>query len=94
MAPFIPRLSGFTANLKNLLKKGASHQKLPQEIKDLVCKEMLIQYYDPSQKSIRQVDASSRGLGVSLIQEDKQIAFASKSLTETEQRYANIEQEH
>ena len=44
-------------------------------------------------KSTIQVDASSRGLGAALIQEGKPIAFASKSLTDTEQHYANIEQE-
>ena len=54
---------------------------------------MLLRYYDPSKKSTIQVDASSRGLGEALIQEGKPIAFASKSLTETEQRYANIERE-
>ena len=54
---------------------------------------MLLHYYDPSKKSVIQVDASSRGLGAALIQEGKPIAFASKSWTETEQRYANIEQE-
>ena len=47
---------------------------------------MLLRYYDPSKKSTIQVDASSRGLGAALIQEVKPIAFASKSLTETEQR--------
>ena len=54
---------------------------------------MLLHYYDPSKKSVIQVDASSRGLGAALIQEGKPIAFASKSLTETEQHFANIEQE-
>ena len=54
---------------------------------------MLLHYYDPSKKSIIQVDASSRGLGVALIQEGKPIAFASKSLTKTEQRDTNIEGE-
>ena len=99
MAPFIPRLSDHTANLRELFKKDAeyewnsSHQKLLQDIKDIICKEMLLRYYDPSKKSTIQVDASSRGLGAALIQERKPIAFASKSLTEMEQRYANSERE-
>ena len=54
---------------------------------------MLLHYHDPSQKSVIQIDASSRGSGAALIQEDKSKAFASKSLTETEQHYANIERE-
>ena len=44
-----------------------------------------------------QADASLRGLGACLIQEfkgeDQPIAFASKSLTDAETRYANIERE-
>ena len=99
MAPFIPRLSDLTANLRELLRKDTdydwndSHQKSLQEIKDLICKEMLLPYYDPSKKSVIQIDTSSRGFGAALIQKGKSIAFASKSLTKTEQRYANIERE-
>ena len=97
MTPFIPWLSDLTANLRELLRKDTdydwnnSHQKSLQEAKDLICKKMLLHYYDPSKKSVIQVDASSRGLGAALIQEGKLIAFASKSLIEAEQRYANIE---
>ena len=44
-----------------------------------------------------QVDASLRGLGACLIQEfkgeDQPITFTSKSLTDAETRYANIERE-
>ena len=54
---------------------------------------MLLHYYDPSKKSVIQVDPSSRGLGAALIQEGKPKAFASKSLTEIELCYANIERE-
>ena len=40
-----------------------------------------------------QVDASSKGLGAALIQDDGPVAFASKVLTHTEQQYANNERE-
>ena len=40
-----------------------------------------------------QVDASKKGLGAALLQEGCPVAFASKALTPTEQRYANIERE-
>ena len=39
------------------------------------------------------MDASQKGLGAALVQDGKPIAFASKSLSEAEQRYANIERE-
>ena len=41
-----------------------------------------------------QADASQRGLGACLLQESEPIAYASKSLTDIETRYANIEREH
>ena len=40
-----------------------------------------------------QADASQRGLGTCLPQNCEPIAYASKSLTDTETRYANIERE-
>ena len=40
-----------------------------------------------------QCDASLKGLGACIIQDSKPIAFTSKSLTDTETRYANIERE-
>ena len=37
-----------------------------------------------------QADASQRGLGAHLIMDQQPIVFASKSLTDTENSYANI----
>ena len=39
------------------------------------------------------VDASSKGLEATLIQDDGPVTFASKALTPTEQHYANNERE-
>ena len=51
-------------------------------------------YYDPTKQFTLQVGASSSiGLGTTSLQDKKPIAFASKSLTYTESRYANIERE-
>lgn len=40
-----------------------------------------------------QVDASIRGIDSALVQEGKPIAYASKALSPTDTRYANIERE-
>ena len=70
-----------------------------QQIKTLIAKanNTPLRYYDRNLPVTVQADTSLRGLGVCLIQkhnrEDLPIVFASKSLTDTETRYANIERE-
>ena len=74
------------------------NQSFP-EIKALILKanEIPLRYYDRTLPVTVQADASLRGLGVCLIQQhkgkDQLIAFASKSLTDAEIQYANIERE-
>ena len=70
-----------------------------QKIKALIAKanETPLRYSDRMKPVTVQADASLRGLAVCLFQkhneEDQPIAFASKSLTDTETRYTNIERE-
>ena len=97
MGNFIPHLSHHT----ELLKKGVTFywdDQLTwsfQEIKHLLKKATSkpLGYYDRRKAVIVQADASLKGLGACLIQDGKPIAFASKSLTGAESRYANIERE-
>ena len=99
MSPFIPNLSQKTATLRDLVKKDAeyiwtdSHNAAFEATKSLICRDVTLAYFDPQAESVIQVDASSRGLGAVLIQHGKPIVFASKSLSDCEQRYANIERE-
>ena len=66
-----------------------------QRIKGLLENTLLepLWYYDRNKPVILQCDASLKGLGACILQDGKPIAFASKSLTDTETRYANIERE-
>ena len=99
MSPFIPNLSQQTAPLRDLVKKDAqfiwteSHNAAFEATRSIVCREVTLAYVDPQADSVIHTDASSRGLGAVLIQHGKPIAFASKSLSDCEQRYANIERE-
>ena len=91
MSLFIPKLAEHTSNLRNLLKKGIdfqwteSHERDFQKIKGLVCHETTLAYFNIEDEMVIQVDASSRGLGAVLLQNNKPVAFASKSLSDTKQ---------
>ena len=53
----------------------------------------VLQYYDPSKPVRVQVDASQSGLGAVVMQNGRPIAYVLKSLTTTQQAYAQIEKE-
>lgn len=99
MSPFIPNLSERTTALRELLKKGVvwqwceSHERIYQQLKDDIHHQLKLSYFDPSKNTVLEVDSSLNGLGAALLQEGKPVAFASKSLSDTEKRYANIERE-
>ena len=54
-------------------------------------KVMTPHYFDIGKPVTIQVDGYGKRLGAALLQEERPVAFASKALTPTEQRYANIE---
>ena len=101
MGNIVPHLSHHTEPLRAMLKQeavfawdemaNASFQK----IKDLIAKSATkpLRYYDRRKPVTVQVDASQRGLGACLLEDGQPIAYASKSLTDSETRYANIERE-
>ena len=101
MGNFIPHLSHHMEPLRQLLKKDVlfywddqltqSFQEIKHLLKRAISKPL--RYYDRQKEVIVQADTSLRGLGACLIQDGKPIAFASKSLTGAESRYANIERE-
>jgi hypothetical protein len=53
----------------------------------------VLKYYDPKLQLVLQSDASETGLGATIMQENQPIAYASRALTNTETRYAQIEKE-
>ena len=85
-----------------LLKKDVlfqwrdSHEKEFQELKNKVSSDACLQYFDTTKPVTLQIDASKVELAAVPIQKDSQgrsrpVAFASKSLTSAETKYANIE---
>ena len=98
-SPFVPGLSTLTAPLQELLKKdtnftwNASYEATFQQVKQAVVSDTTLGYFDPSLPVTIQVNASQVGLGAALLQNNKPVAFTSKTLTNAECRYINIERE-
>ena len=101
MGNFILHHSHHTEPLRAMLKQDTLFHwdKMAnssfQKIKDLIgtSANQLLRYYDQTKPVTAQTDASQRLLDTCLVQEGQPIAFASKSLTDIETRYANIKRE-
>ena len=99
LAKFAANLAELTAPLRKLLKKEAEFfWDQPQieafeRIKQVITQSPVLGYYNPNLPLVLEVDASKYGIGCCLMQEERPIAFASKSLTQTEVGYAQIEKE-
>lgn len=101
LSKFAPGLSDVNAPMRHLLKDSsefrwdAQQEEAFKKIKELLTQEPgpVLRYFDPSQELRLQVDASKYGLGAVLLQEGKPIGYASKSLSDCEVNYAQIEKE-
>ena len=99
LQPFIPGLSAKTTFLKEQLSQwdwNPSTDAVFQCLKAWICQTLLkvtLAYYDRTKPVVIQTDASKFGLGAALLQGGQPIAFASKTLTDIESHYANIERE-
>lgn len=60
-------------------------------LKDLCSHPPVLKYYDTSEAVEIFCDASSSGSGAVLLQDNHPVAFSSRSLTDAETRYAQIE---
>ena len=61
--------------------------------KEAIANATHLVHYDPNKELIIETDASLKGLGCVMIQDQKPVRFLSKSLTGAEQNYSNIERE-
>ena len=98
VAKFVPRLSELTAPLRELKREEDwcwtdKHQRAFELIKRELTSERILKYYDVNKPIIISVDASCKGLGAAAIQNGAVVAYASRALTPTEQKYAQIEKE-
>ena len=75
------------------LRWGPEQDQALSLIKSLLSDPPTLLYFDPAAQSVIQANASQQGLGGIFLQKGRPIAYASRSLNDTEQNYAQIEKE-
>ena len=99
LAKFAPQQSETTKPMRDLLKEDAEfiwdeqQQTALQKIKDTIKSQQVLAFFDPKKEVRLEVDANKFGPGAAIFQEDKPVAYASKSMTPAEQNYTQIEKE-
>ena len=64
-----------------------------ENVKEAIANTTKLTHFDPNKPVVIETDASLKGLGAVLIQDGKPVKYLSKSLTQTESDYSNIERE-
>ena len=99
-------LSKFLSDLSQICKpiRRLTHKDVPRfwtkeqdaafnKIKETVASAPVLKYFDSSKPTEGSGDASSQGLGFVLTKEDHPVTYASRALTQAEQRYSQTEKE-
>ena len=103
LAKFSQNIAEKSKPLRDLLKKqnawswGPPQESAFNDIKQEISSSSVLAHYDPNKEILLSADSSSYGLG-SLIRQKhgdtwRPVAFASRSLSEAECRYAQVEKE-
>ena len=103
---FIPRFADLTANLSDLTKKDRPNAVIWSEelerdfvqLKQEMCRKPILACPDETKLFTLQTDASEKGIGAVLSQEDaggqeRPLAFFSRKLLQRERNYSTIEKE-
>ena len=97
LAKCLPNLSAISEPLRRLkdveFERGSAQQQAFERIKEVATAERSLAYYEVNKPVVLQCDASTLGLGATLMQDGRPVAYASRSLTKCEQNYATIELE-
>ena len=72
---------------------GPEHEKSFKLVKREIAIAPILAYYNPRKSTVLQMDASMTGLGACLLQDERPVYFASKSLTVAQRDYVVMELE-
>ena len=101
---FLPQLSTTIEPLHLLLRKGvvlkweAAQTRAFKAAKTMLSSSALLVHYDPSKELVLSCDSSSYGIGCALLQTNgignlQPVAYASRTLSDTERRYVKVERQ-
>ena len=99
LTPFVPNKADVIAPLRLLLRNDAPFQwdhdqvSVMQKFRDILTSDPVLPMFDPKKPTTIQADASSTGIRACLLQDPRPMAYASRSLTDSESRYSQIEKE-
>src|SRR6218665_2383164 len=100
LAKFCPQFSEITAPIRALLKgenefcwQPDVQGKALDKLKALLIQAPILGFSDERKETRLKCDASEAGLGAVLMQYGRPVEYASRALTPTEERYAQIEKE-
>ena len=99
LSKFSAQLSELAVPIRELLKEkvpfnwGPEHQSASELMKKEIASTPVVANCNPEKWTVLQTDASIKGLGACLLQDEKPVYFASKALTHAQKGYVAIELE-
>lgn len=99
LSPFIEHYSEKTENLRTLLKKDTVwqfneiHEKEFEHLKKIISNAPVLSYFDKNEKIVLSCDSAQSAVGAVMLQNNRPLAYASATLTESQRHYAQIERE-
>ena len=96
---YSPQLAELCSPLRSLILKDThyivtdEHRAAFAQLKQEFTTEIMLPYFDRNKYTTLQTDASKKGFGTVILQDNKPIYFTSRSLTLAEKNYQNLEQE-
>lgn len=96
---FVPNLSQRSLKLRNLTRDdatwewGGDHEAEWMDLKSSIVTHPTLAIYDPNVPVVVQTDSSKDGVGSVLLQNGQPVAYASRGLSVSERKWAQIEKE-